>query len=285
MAGQGRGRKKSIPIRAFGGRFGGSTPALNANKPPVMKIHKAAHMADKNSRTIVKIVQLLEVLHQGRAASEDVNIVDVQNVILSRRIEKLKRRLNRRLQKLSKWCDIPAEERLLSIRPPRAFLLKQQQFFTNSRYPVVIPGLPVVSPTPYQPPVHVKGTTGVAKSVVNDRPSVSNVNSNIAENSQHFLSAGIVATGEVAETDGVDDDDTEGSEIEAEDGIDGEEDMEDDMGSESDDLEGEMYPDMDSDDDGMGNEGGGQDDCVGPVSSGQDNSDDDIESLVDEEAA
>ncbi len=65
-------------------------------------------------------------------------------------LEKLKRRLNRRLQKLAKWSDAPGEERLQSVRPSRAFVMRQQHFFSTNRYPVPIPGKPIVQPTPYQ---------------------------------------------------------------------------------------------------------------------------------------
>lgn len=51
-------------------------------------------------------------------------------------LEKLKRRLNRHLQKLAKWSDSPADERLQTIRPPRTFLAKQNHFFATARYPV-----------------------------------------------------------------------------------------------------------------------------------------------------
>ena len=50
-----RPKRKVQPSAKF--NVGGT--ASTVNKPPVLKIHKAAHLIDKNSRTIVKINQLL----------------------------------------------------------------------------------------------------------------------------------------------------------------------------------------------------------------------------------
>lgn len=64
-----------------------------------------AHLVDKNSRTIVKLIQLLEVRDQliasGKADSVEKNL----NRVLFQRINFLKKRMSRRLHKLSKWSD------------------------------------------------------------------------------------------------------------------------------------------------------------------------------------
>eukprot|EP01041_Mallomonas_annulata_P000311 gene311-567_t len=81
-----------------------------------LKLTDAAHLVDKNSRTIIKLFQLLEVSQSPGAA-----VVDCDGAI-SRRIEKLKMRLNRRLIKLAKWTDSPIEER----QPPEIRMLTRQ---------------------------------------------------------------------------------------------------------------------------------------------------------------
>lgn len=69
-----------------------------------MNLTEAAHLTDKNSRTIVKLCQLLEVQKK-----EALSVVEIGQ--LSRRIEKLKMRLNRRVIRLAKWVDKPEHER------------------------------------------------------------------------------------------------------------------------------------------------------------------------------
>lgn len=78
-----------------------------------MRTHKAARLVDKNSRTMVKLMQLLDVMQTPGA-----NLADTDGFI-TRRIEKLKLRLNRRLIKLSKWADSPEDERQPLVPDPR----------------------------------------------------------------------------------------------------------------------------------------------------------------------
>ena len=68
------------------------------------KVSKALQLIDKNSRTFQKIAQLLEVLPPTDSPND-------AHLLVTRRIEKLKMRLNRRLIKLAKWADLPEHER------------------------------------------------------------------------------------------------------------------------------------------------------------------------------
>ena len=63
-------------------------------------------LVDKNSRTMAKIMQLLEYMQRPGAEQVD------KGGKISRYVEKLKARMNRRLVKLSKWADMSYEERL-----------------------------------------------------------------------------------------------------------------------------------------------------------------------------
>lgn len=98
-------------------------------KSPIMKVNKAAHLVDKNSQTIVKIAQLMDLMNQQGG---DGGVFSSENVLLGR-IGKLKKRLNRRLYKLAKWSDMPAEDRLITSRAPRNFAIRQQQSFISYR--------------------------------------------------------------------------------------------------------------------------------------------------------
>ena len=69
----------------------------------------AAALVDKNSRTIVKILQLLEL-----SQKPDASKIDPEGLV-HLRVEKLKARLCRRLVKLAKWSDIPESERQPSL--------------------------------------------------------------------------------------------------------------------------------------------------------------------------
>ena len=77
-----------------------------SSTPKELNLTQASHLVDKNSRTMVKLCQLLEVQKK-----DDTNDKIDKDGILSRRIEKLKNRLNRRLIKLAKWVDKPEYER------------------------------------------------------------------------------------------------------------------------------------------------------------------------------
>jgi hypothetical protein len=67
-----------------------------------MKGTQAARLVDKNSRCIVKILQLQQVCERA-TSRKDTN----STAVLESRIEKLQNRLNRRLIRLSKWGDNP----------------------------------------------------------------------------------------------------------------------------------------------------------------------------------
>lgn len=71
---------------------------------------EAQRLVDKNSRTLAKLVQLLEVAQRPGAEA-----VDKDGVVM-RYVDKLKSRLNRRLLKLSKWADLTHEERLPRVK-------------------------------------------------------------------------------------------------------------------------------------------------------------------------
>jgi hypothetical protein len=101
-----------------------------------LKIYEAQTLTDKNSRTLVKIMQLLEII-QGPDALK----VDSDGHVLQR-IEKLKKRYLRRLAKLAKWSDAPEMERVPSYHAlrsralPRLSQPQQQQV----RRPLPPPG-------------------------------------------------------------------------------------------------------------------------------------------------
>jgi len=78
-----------------------------------MRTSKAANLVDKNSKTMVKLMQLLDIMQTPGA-----HLADTDGFI-TRRIEKLKMRINRRLIKLSKWADTPEEERQPLAPDPR----------------------------------------------------------------------------------------------------------------------------------------------------------------------
>lgn len=71
-----------------------------------MKIYEAQTLVDKNSRTAVKIMQLLDLIQ-----APNITKVDPDGYVLER-IEKLKKRYLRRLSKLATWSDAPEMERI-----------------------------------------------------------------------------------------------------------------------------------------------------------------------------
>jgi len=62
-----------------------------------LKISQAAHLVEKNSRTITKICQLLQLAESVADNSEKTST-------LQSKIEHLKRRASRRLSKLATWA-------------------------------------------------------------------------------------------------------------------------------------------------------------------------------------
>jgi hypothetical protein len=102
-----------------------------------LKIYEAQTLTDKNSRTLVKIMQLLEII-QGPDALK----VDSDGHVLQR-IEKLKKRYLRRLAKLAKWSDAPEMERVPSYHALRSRALprlSQQPQQQQVRRPLPPPG-------------------------------------------------------------------------------------------------------------------------------------------------
>lgn len=85
-------------------------PAASKAPQSNLKTHEVVQLVDKNSRTMVKILELMEISQHGPADADP-------HLLVGRRIEKLKRRLNRRLLKLAKWSDMPQEERQPRERP------------------------------------------------------------------------------------------------------------------------------------------------------------------------
>eukprot|EP01032_Pedospumella_encystans_P018415 gene18415-20962_t len=80
-------------------------PPVAAARPPLMKYAEAVKLADKNARTIMKISQLMEVIHMpGHAQADPKDRIGAQ-------IANLRSRLNRRLVKLAKWADSSSEDR------------------------------------------------------------------------------------------------------------------------------------------------------------------------------
>ena len=101
-----------------------------------MKIYEAQNLTDKNSRTLNKIMQLLEII-QGPDALK----VDPDGHVLER-IEKLKKRYLRRLAKLTKWADAPEMERIPgyhSLRVLPANRNRSSQHNQQTRPPVASP--------------------------------------------------------------------------------------------------------------------------------------------------
>jgi len=72
--------------------------------------HEVQRLVDKNSRTLVKVAQLMEYTHRPGA-----DLVDKDGLV-TRYVEKLKARMTRRLVKLSKWSDLSYEERLPKMK-------------------------------------------------------------------------------------------------------------------------------------------------------------------------
>eukprot|EP00602_Paraphysomonas_sp_CaronLab_P003024 CAMPEP_0185032684 /NCGR_PEP_ID=MMETSP1103-20130426/20964_1 /TAXON_ID=36769 /ORGANISM="Paraphysomonas bandaiensis, Strain Caron Lab Isolate" /LENGTH=280 /DNA_ID=CAMNT_0027568667 /DNA_START=60 /DNA_END=902 /DNA_ORIENTATION=+ len=129
-----------------------------------LTLSKAAHLIDKNSHTIAKLNQLLEAYHKPNRAEID------KDRLISRRIEKLKARINRRLVKLAKWVDTPDHERIThhtystraqsrSGAQSRSYATLSGQangsrgrYSTSSRYAQSQPAFSMPRATPVPPP-------------------------------------------------------------------------------------------------------------------------------------
>ena len=97
----------------------------------IMKPEEASAMAAKNSRTILKLVQLLELKKKVGADAIDKN----NGSHIGARIERLQTRLNRRLKKLAKWSDEKLDDRLpVSEKQYRA----ESAYKQNNRTSVII---------------------------------------------------------------------------------------------------------------------------------------------------
>ena len=73
----------------------------------LMKVEDAAHLTHKNARTMMKLMQLLELMNNDGAEDLDVNL------LVQAKIDKYKKRINRRLRKLAEWSDERVEDRRL----------------------------------------------------------------------------------------------------------------------------------------------------------------------------
>ena len=100
-----RGRSANMPLR------GGVDQELEEKKST---LKEASHLIDKNSRTLVKLTQLLE-LREGLSENKD-------KTVLNRKIEIYKNRINRRLTKFATWADDPRnEDKLLDKKLERTY--------------------------------------------------------------------------------------------------------------------------------------------------------------------
>jgi len=96
-------------------------------KLPVMKPAQAAHMVDKNARTVAKVLQLLESTQGANMAALD------PEGHVSKKIEKLNARINRRLVKLAKWSDTSIEDRMPAM-PQTNLQLRSSGAYSNTSY-------------------------------------------------------------------------------------------------------------------------------------------------------
>jgi hypothetical protein len=95
-----------------------------------LSLIQATRVIDKNSRSIVKICQLLETKKQNK----EINPQYDKEGFISRRIEKLKSRVNRRLVKLAKWVDHPEHEQLAGY-PMRTYSNRVTNPLAPNSYP------------------------------------------------------------------------------------------------------------------------------------------------------
>lgn len=73
----------------------------------LMKVEDAAHLTHKNARTMMKVMQLLDLMNNDGAEDLDTNR------LVQAKIDKYKKRINRRLRKLAEWSDEKVEDRRL----------------------------------------------------------------------------------------------------------------------------------------------------------------------------
>jgi hypothetical protein len=83
-----------------------------------MTYSEASRLADKTSRTIAKLEQLVEVINSPGYSGGD------PNRIVERYCERMKSRINKRLTTLARWSDSSTDERQAEFR----------QFFPSSSY-------------------------------------------------------------------------------------------------------------------------------------------------------
>lgn len=92
-----------------------------------LTINQSTHLIDKNSRTIMKLCQLIEIKKLGK--ENDINY-DKEGYI-TKRIEKLKIRINKRLAKLAKWVDMPDHEQL-ALMPNKIYQTRGTPLISNN---------------------------------------------------------------------------------------------------------------------------------------------------------
>ncbi len=78
-----------------------------AEEMNLMKVEDAAHLTRKNGRTMMKVMQLMDVMNNPGAEDLDTHR------LVQAKIEKYKKRINRRLRKLAEWSDEKVEDRRL----------------------------------------------------------------------------------------------------------------------------------------------------------------------------
>lgn len=115
----------------------------DAEERQLMPVEDAAHLAHKNARTMMKVMQLMEVMNNPGAEDLDTNRL-VQN-----KIEKYKKRINRRLRKLAEWSDQRVEDRRLYVTDK----VKKDR----STYKQVYQGIPRVEREPKVPSYNYEG--------------------------------------------------------------------------------------------------------------------------------
>ncbi len=73
-----------------------------------LSLEEASHLIKKNSRTMVKLAQCMELKEDEKLLPPGTNPEAVD--ILDRKIDYLKRRIERRLIKLARWADDPRND-------------------------------------------------------------------------------------------------------------------------------------------------------------------------------
>jgi len=123
-AGSGPNRGRGRPRKDGVGLFGRPKPD-GPTAPPPFGMRRAARIVEKNSRTMMKIHQLLELKKQLTApGAEPVPAKEMAE--LQARLDGLKGRMNRRLISLSRYADAPPHEKQYHPRVHLAQLLKHR---------------------------------------------------------------------------------------------------------------------------------------------------------------